>query len=128
MSLADFNDRDDNATCTRCGYRGDQDGSGFDVVAGCSHCGEMVCGECWDEYHALTCLDDTLTCLDDTHCELDGPDQEFADAVDTLEFINDLPAEQYWQTDNQRAMHKAQEVITRWESMMLANIDYSDNR
>ena len=125
MSLADFNDRDDddnlsrvlyNPKCARCGYKGDQDGSGFDVVAGCSTCGEPVCGECWAEYHAMTCAEEY------------GPDQGFADAVDTLEFINDLPAERYWQTDNQRAMHKAQEVISRWESMMLANIDYSDNR
>lgn len=42
--------------CTECGH---QDVSGIgdhrNLVAACTECGQVVCGECWDRDHAETC-------------------------------------------------------------------------
>lgn len=46
----------DLPACVRCGWKDEKNVGDWDcMVARCSHCDEMVCGKCWDEYHSDSC-------------------------------------------------------------------------
>lgn len=53
--------------CEHCGYRDTaQVGDYSSMVASCSECQVMTCGDCWDKYHSVTCSGDYF----------DGPDND----------------------------------------------------